>query len=180
MPKLGPQSRGVHLLEIVLTVTVIALLSAIIIPAYVITKRNSRLHATNEEILELSKAMSRFHATYGRWPATNTGVFTINRTMVDNLSGSPSGDVNLKQIKFFEFKPERIGTSGEYCNFFYNRSSSFDCRYYIAFNQSNQNQIIIPSGTSPFPGPITNPAALAIWMNTNNSLRNPSRIAKSW
>ena len=94
-----PIARGFTLLELLVVMTIIALLAGGIFTAAQFALRRARTMEAQNTAVGLAQAISQFKQEYGRWPATGGEQHKSNSSFMTNLLGNDT-TVNKRGINF--------------------------------------------------------------------------------
>ncbi len=101
------QRRGFTIIEILVVVSIIAILAGMIMPTFYFAKGRARTAAAQAEVKHLETAFKAYLDTYKVWPDTwpdALGNNDIKDDMFKVLRGDKIGSMNPQKIAFYEFK----------------------------------------------------------------------------
>lgn len=155
-------SGGFSLMELMVVITIIAILSSIIIPAGTQVQRNMKKVQAQKTCTELRTALMSYFTEYKRFPALsgNTGqdaVFPTDSStpLMRTLLGTDI-QFNRRAIQFFSTKPaQRRGMPGlfaspdgstvELLDPFLSGPSGVSNPYYVMVDLNYDNTLVVPS-----------------------------------
>lgn len=146
-----PNAPGFTLLELLVVMTIIALLAGGIFTAAQFALRRARTLEAQQTAVALAQAINQFKSEYGRWPATGGEQHKSNSSFMTNLLGTDT-TVNKRGINFA--KDIRTAKGNPPSNGLYrtgNTGELFDPwgNYYdIYIDNDGDGQITNPEGTS--------------------------------
>ncbi len=151
--------RGFTLIEILVVITIIAVLAGLLFPAMSAVRESARKASAKNDIMQIVNAVKNFMTDYGRMPAPTGTVGTApvsNATLMTVLRGveTAATKTNPRAIRYLEI-PEKTATS-----------SSTVTRSGIVKPSSGT-----AAGTSDWFDPWEN--AYVIWIDPNNQTVTP-------
>lgn len=144
-------ARGFTLLELLIVMTIIAVLAGGIFTAAQFAMRKARQMEAQNTAVGLAQAISQFKMEYGRWPATGGEQHKSNSSFMTNLLGIDT-NVNKRGINFA--KDLRMAKGNPPANGLYrtgNTGEVFDPwgNYFdIYIDDDGDGQVTNPEGTS--------------------------------
>lgn len=101
------RGRGFTLIEILVVVSIIAILAGMMIPTYYFVKERAREAKARVEVKQIESALKAYIDTYKVWRGWPAGaVLPIDGSIFMALTGDEGGTpLNPQKIPFFEFQP---------------------------------------------------------------------------
>jgi len=102
---------GFTLLELLIVIAIIAILVAIMLPAFGGMKKKARIRQTEAEVNALATAIRAYHTELGKWPVSADvgGLWSDNNNLVvDQLMASQNGRRNYYQYEGDPTKPKVV------------------------------------------------------------------------
>ena len=164
MMKMEVQRRhataGFTLLEMLLVVTIIAILAALLLPAVrraIINAEIARAQVTSKQ---LATAFLQYQSESGLWPTNATGTLTVDDKLVLSLIGTNMSRTVFLEIELKSWKNDGTGYLDPW-------GRAFQCR----FDQTYRDGIVTPDDSR------TVPQGVLVW--STGPLGN-GVYAKSW
>jgi len=159
--------------EIFGTLLIVILTSILLIACTLWFRKSSHLRQTKHEMAQLESAMMQYHKIHKQWPIADSGVASFDKKVVMALAGK-----NSSGTIYFNFERDRIDSKTRYNNPFFMVHGKDDYTYKLVFDQDGDGKTIIPAGTPPFTGAITNNKPVSLWILPNAGLRTTNNVPK--
>ena len=149
------QNRGFTLVELMVVISIIAVLVALLFPAIKTALLKAETAKAKATILSVASAFKAYNTEYGVWP---TGVTSTPQNLTTNLFSNPRG------IVFLETASKDIDSSG-------NILDPWKNPYRVAFDITGAKSVPNPfSGGTPSPVPVT----VIVWSRGPDALSSAS------
>jgi len=173
----APDRRGVAFLEFLAALLILALVVALVTPAYFRLRNRNRKLVVRTEVLQLEKAWDRYLAEYKQWPTNvDDGIFTITGRLARILGGEDMGGANTSKVVFMTFSNMDSRTNP------ISPWTSSNAYYYCRFDHDNDGIIRAGGVTNLYPEA---DMALRVIVWTTNIFAEPestgtNTIVASW
>lgn len=151
-------SRGFTLVELLVVISIIAMLAAILLPAINAAMRHADKAKARMEIKNIESAWKAYFAEYARWPKglvsgmdtlpnnqiedSNTGI-PMDANVVRLLRGENINNMNPKKITFLEITDAPLMYNGQFVDPWEN-----PYKYMLDYNYNNQVLVNFNSGST--------------------------------
>lgn len=123
LPSCPPKARAFTLIELLIVITIIAILAAVLVPVLNNVKANALKVTAKNDCTQITQAINTFRMEYGRFPLANastndpdpikTDAAFMSVLLAKEQAGAGSSALNSRGIVLFEGKAQsRPGTHG--------------------------------------------------------------------
>jgi len=169
------------LIELLVVIAIIGILASLLFPAAGSAIDSARRTTAKNDVVQIATAVTGYETEYGRLPLPNKT--TVDKDLVNILSGQSGNTNNPRQIVFMEFSEAKKGRSGTNSNGDY--VDPWGAIYQIAFDDNNDHTIA-SAGKAPGPKVTNLRKRVAVWNDVTLGTDNPNtakqqrRTVTSW